>query len=395
MKDTSLQQNILIDVTRLFRGARYMRGTGRTVLAYWQYYSQKARAVIWFKNQFFIFSQAVSQQLLSLFSHPTLLNRSVIYFLVFKEILGRKAMVKSTQNALFFNVVGHTGIENVNYHLQLKKMQVRPIYMVQDLIPILYPTFCSVTAKERQSESIKLMLKHASALLCNSKATQAEFDHYVEQALKDYAIPPMISIHHGYSLPNFSADNLKSSLVKKPYFVVLGAIEPRKNQIFLIEIWQQLMECLQEACPFLIVIGRGKPKYLKMISNRVKQSEKLQHLIRFETKVSDKELVHWLKGTQALLFPSLAEGYGFPLIEALGLGVPVIASQLSVFQEIVGLIPEYLDPMDKEKWIQMIITYLNSHHEKRLAQLEKIKKFVVPSWEQHFNRLEQFIEKLE
>jgi glycosyltransferase involved in cell wall biosynthesis len=107
---------------------------------------------------------------------------------------------------------------------------------------------------------------------------------------------------------------------------------------------------------------------------------------------SDQELSAYLTHAQALLFPSFVEGYGMPLVEALSIGTPVIASNLSVFQEIAGDIPEYIDPLDGKVWMEMIIEYTQSHSKKRLEQTIRIKNFLSPTWNDHFNRIEKFLD---
>jgi glycosyltransferase involved in cell wall biosynthesis len=86
------------------------------------------------------------------------------------------------------------------------------------------------------------------------------------------------------------------------------------------------------------------------------------------------------------------EGYGMPLVEALSIGTPVIASNLSVFQEIAREIPEYLDPLDGNGWMEMIIEYTQPQSVKRLEQTIRIKDFLPPTWNDHFNRVEKFLD---
>ena len=71
----------------------------------------------------------------------------------------------------------------------------------------------------------------------------------------------------------------------------------------------------------------------------------------------DAEMVRLLKGARALLLPSFAEGFGFPLIEAFGLGVPALCSDIPALRETGGEVPEYLDPLDGPGWRAAILDY--------------------------------------
>jgi hypothetical protein len=67
----------------------------------------------------------------------------------------------------------------------------------------------------------------------------------------------------------------------------------------------------------------------------------------------------YLRHARVLLLPSFVEGYGLPMIEALSLGVPVIASNLPVFHEVAADIPDYLDPIDSTRWMNCVESFCN------------------------------------
>ncbi|HEU0202520.1 MAG TPA: glycosyltransferase, partial [Burkholderiaceae bacterium] len=93
----------------------------------------------------------------------------------------------------------------------------------------------------------------------------------------------------------------------------------------------------------------------------------------------------------ALLFPSFVEGYGLPLLEALQAGTPVIASDLPVFREIAGRIPEYVDPLDGPTWLAQIEDYASPASTARAAQKSRMAGFAAPTWAQHFAAVDEII----
>lgn len=95
---------------------------------------------------------------------------------------------------------------------------------------------------------------------------------------------------------------------------------------------------------------------------------------------------------RALLFPTFTEGFGLPLIEALSLKVPVIASDIPVFREIAGDIPDYLDPIDGKGWMEYIENYMLENSSLRQRQLDRISNFKIPLWDEHFAKVDAFID---
>jgi glycosyltransferase involved in cell wall biosynthesis len=98
-----------------------------------------------------------------------------------------------------------------------------------------------------------------------------------------------------------------------------------------------------------------------------------------------------LASARALLFPSLVEGYGLPLVEALQVGTPVIASDLPVFREIGQGVPDFLDPRDERGWEEAILSYAEDRGSRRTAQLSRMESFRAPTWEDHFTKIDSWL----
>ncbi|OIQ07278.1 MAG: hypothetical protein AUK60_01800 [Rhodobacteraceae bacterium CG2_30_10_405] len=88
-----------------------------------------------------------------------------------------------------------------------------------------------------------------------------------------------------------------------------------------------------------------------------------------------------LAGAEALLFPSLAEGYGLPPLEAMALNVPVIFAALAVFRETLGDYPVYLDATNSYSWLETIAKNMTAGE----GRGENRQARKVPGWADHFN----------
>jgi glycosyltransferase involved in cell wall biosynthesis len=190
-----------------------------------------------------------------------------------------------------------------------------------------------------------------------------------------------------------SGDALRRSAMPatlgRPYFLVLGTIEGRKNHQLLLEVWQGLVERLGEGAPKLVIVG-SRGWQAEDVFRQLDSLGPLQSHVEERSNCSDEELAQLIAGARALLMPSLAEGYGLPVFEALELGTPVIAADLPVYHEVAGSIPVYLPLDDPASWEQAVIDYM-ADEPQRASQIERMRGFKVPDWRTHFATVEHWL----
>ena len=137
------------------------------------------------------------------------------------------------------------------------------------------------------------------------------------------------------------------------------------------------------SAPRLVLIGhRGWE--CENVVDLLERCQELNGVVIERSRCSDQELATYLQHAQALLFPSFVEGYGLPLAEALAHGVPVLASDLGVFRDIAGEVPEYMDPLDGRRWMELIVDYANLAGSLRSAQMSRVARFQSTTWARHF-----------
>ena len=234
-----------------------------------------------------------------------------------------------------------------------------------------------------------MVLSHSAAIIVNSQAT---LDSMLEEADDaQLPVPPAVVARLGCGIPAFGGSSQLPE--KRPYFVVLGTIEARKNHWFLLQVWRSLVERFGARAPVLVVIGQRGWECENAI-DMLDRCTALGATVIEEPHCQDDRLRSYLHGARALLFPSFVEGYGMPLAEALAAGVPVIASNLPVFREIAGDIPEYLDPLDGPGWTATVERYAQPDSPQRAAQLSRMSAFVEPTWSAHFAVVDRFLDEL-
>lgn len=377
--------NILIDVTRLLdRALQGRRPTGidRVGLAYVERFRDRALALVRFGGRWLVFTEADSQCLFDWLMAPIARSASYIHRIVGKNYLLNWRLPAAGR--ILMNVT-HSGLDDPDYAVRIQRYHLRPLYFLHDLIPVEFPEYGRPHEDERHRRRLATMLMTACGLVVNSMTTGKDLASYA--ANTGMPLPPWVAAH--LAPPTFPAPAAERPL-HTPYFVILGTIEPRKNHLLLLNIWRSLITTYGEATPRLVVIGqRGWEceQVVDMLERCVVLKGKVVEL----SECDDAALATWLTHAQALLFPSFAEGYGIPLVEALALGTPVIASELPVFRELAGDIPEYLDPLDGLGWRQAVLDYATTDSPRRLAQLTRMADWRAPSWDMHFSRVDAFL----
>ena len=378
---------ILLDVTRLLGRlckGRLPTGVDRVGIAYIEHYGVRARATLRFAGWMFVLPKPASDRLFRWLLNPRM-RLDAVKIVVIALLTGWRN--QQVSGSFLFNT-GHSGLERSDCPDMFKRMQVLPILFVHDLIPITHPEYCRVGEGDRHAVRIGNALRVASGIVVNSQATGNELAAFARRF--GQTMPPFVVGLLGAGILNGCADRRPMEF---PYFVVLSTIEPRKNHWLLLQIWKSLVQSMGESAPRLIVIGqRGWD--CENVATLLDRCESLKGYVHELSCCTDAELANYLHHAQALLFPSFAEGYGMPVVEALFLSVPVIASDLPVFREVAGNIPEYVDPLDAIRWGELVKEYANFGSKCRAEQLRRRGGFRAPTWANHFVKVDSMLEQL-
>jgi glycosyltransferase involved in cell wall biosynthesis len=377
---------MLIDVTRLVhRGLRGRLPTGidRVCLAYVERYGARSSALLRLGGRWRVLERRVSQQLFAALTANPLARASLARSLLRGLAAGANP---DRRHRLLINA-GHSGLEHPRHVLELQRRQMRGLYVLHDLIPIQHPGFARPGQDSKHRQRLRAMLDTARLLVVNSQATCDELANHAGQIGRD--LPECVVAPLAPTA--FPRPSLRPPL-DAPYFVALGTIEPRKNHQMLLGLWRRLVDDLGPRAPQLVVIGQpgwGGAAVLRQLRN----SPALRSHVRWLKDCGDAELGGWLTHARAVLFPSLAEGYGLPLVEALSLRVPVIASELPAFREVAGGIPEFLDPRDEAAWQRAILAYADPDGPLPRLQRQRMAAFAPPTWDAHFSAIDAVVDE--
>lgn len=383
-----IQRPFLLDVSRLVWrswSARLATGIDRVCYAYLDHFSDRAQAIVQYRGVARVLSPENSDKLFAALRLPDSRFKARLAALLPQVMVGSSSQIDG-RGAFYINV-GHTDIDLARLLDWTRRNNVKPIYLIHDLIPLTHSEFCRVEAIERHRGRVINALFSAAGVIANSQATAAELESFGR--------------HHGIPLPPILSAWLAGAELASPqvvplktgrHFICVGTIEGRKNHFMLLKIWQRLVSRLGPAAPKLVLVGQ-KGAEAGHVQNLLDRGNGLRDHVEILSRCPDEELGQWIRSARALLLPSFAEGFGLPVVEALSLGTPVIASDLPCFREIGQGIPTLLDPLDAIAWERMILSFLD-HSPERSRQLRMLKSYQRPTWQAHFAAVEDWLEQL-
>jgi glycosyltransferase involved in cell wall biosynthesis len=257
--------------------------------------------------------------------------------------------------------------------------------LIHDLIPIEYPEYAKPGQAENHLRRIDTAVRFADGLIVNSRVTGNALQPHLDRAGRS---TPVLVAPFGTELPPSSADG--GLPADRSYFVYVSTIEARKNHLLLLNLWRRMATELGAAAPRLLLIGQRGWETENVI-DMLDRCPALRGAVIEHNALPDADMVRLVKGARALLLPSFAEGFGFPVIEALALGVPALCSDIPALRETGGSVPEYLDPLDGPGWRAAILDYAAAHSPRREAQLARLAGWRPPDWRDHFATVERFL----
>jgi len=241
------------------------------------------------------------------------------------------------------------------------------------LMPELH-TAANVRADRNFAERI---LRRADGLIAVSENTR-------QDAIRLLGIAPerITTIHSGVAEEYFSAGAgvaggpvQRFARRNRPYVVCVGSIEPRKNIATLLDAWGMLKPSLRSE--FELVIAGPEGWNSEAVMARI-QAQGAQLGVRYLGYVPQAELPGLLAGAAVCAYPSLYEGFGLPVVEAMAAGTPVLTSNNSCLPEIAGEAALLVDPRSAAEIAQGLTRLLESKPESeaernRRAQLGRAR----------------------
>jgi glycosyltransferase involved in cell wall biosynthesis len=283
-------------------------------------------------------------------------------------------------------LVSHHHLERRHLLARLKaRGGARFVCLIHDLIPIEFPEYAKPGQAAHHLRRIEAAAQLADAVIVNSAVTRDALQPHLERAGR---APPVLVAPFAADLPAAPDDGDRPPA--RPYFVYVSTIEARKNHLLLLNLWRALASEFGERAPQLVLVGQ-RGWETENVVDMLERCPGLRGNVIEHNSLPDDAMVRLLRGARALLLPSFAEGFGFPLIEALALGVPALCSDIPALHETGGVVPEFLDPLDGAGWRTAILDYAAPGSLRRAAQIARLTGWRAPCWRSHFALVDRFI----
>lgn len=230
--------------------------------------------------------------------------------------------------------------------------------LVHDLIPVTQPEYSSALTTKIFEIWLRQMLANSDAIICNSKATETDLRAYADK--NRIVLPPTDHFRLGCDLAREPFGKSTRRQITRfteseaPCFASVGTIEPRKNYGMLLTVFEQLWA--QGHSIRLVILGRPNPDchtLLQRLKHHPEQGKRL--LTVFDG--ADQELEYVYSHCRALILPSLAEGFGLPLVEARTRGCTVIANDLPSFLELADEGVIFYKKNSREELVNLLVKF--------------------------------------
>lgn len=213
------------------------------------------------------------------------------------------------------------------------------IAITYDLIPISHPQFCDDYLAKVFEKWFAESLKYVDGYIGISQTVQHQLQDHMQQHFGQIAKDK----HYDYFLLGADLDyqqqltseqirsHLTDTLRHTASYLIVSSVEPRKNHSFLLDTFENLWR--QGLDIQLIIVGRPGWKVDKLLT-RIEFHPELNKRLFYWKDLNDTELNYTYQHSKMLLFPSVIEGFGLPIIESLKNGLPVLASDTPIHREV-------------------------------------------------------------
>jgi len=261
------------------------------------------------------------------------------------------------------------------YYIKPYLLPCPSVVTIYDLIPRLYPQYTSPWARGIFQMAIRLATVTSRLVISVSQSAKEDLVRLLGVLPSKVWVTPL-GVDTQFNPANEKAIfNLRQKHdLPEGYILYLGINKPHKNLVRLVEAFAKVKIGRK-----LVLAGKEDPRY-REVHEVVKQLS-LQDRVVFSGQVPEDDLPALYSGAALFVFPSLYEGFGLPLLEAMACGVPVVCSSTSSLPEIAGRAAVMVDPLDVSQLARALERVLGDSDLRASMRQEGLKQAAHFSWE--------------
>ena len=270
---------------------------------------------------------------------------------------------------------------------------LRHIMVVHDLIPRMFPQYMNNVRKHFYQWLSERAIMRVDKIIAISRQTEKDLIQKLGIAQKRIVVryidcDPMFKRYDTHGHRQHHAAVRKKYGITAGYIYFGGGMDIRKNTERLLQAYKRLRAWyhdgdMSQPVPSLVISGKLLPHLAPLITDVVALTKKLNltqsvHVLGF---VPQEDLPALYAQAEIFVYPSLYEGFGLPVLEAMSIGVPVVASMASSLPEVGGNAVAYCDPYDSDdiaRSMRKVLLDKNIRKTLHMRGLERAQHF---SWE--------------
>ena len=258
--------------------------------------------------------------------------------------------------------LGPVDLFHATEHLLPRFKRAPTVFTLHDLIFRAYPRFHLPRNWIYLQLAIPLFLRRATRVICVSDWTRRDAERlYGLPRAKTHVVHEGVHARFGpVADPARRAAARAKYKLPERYLLALSTIEPRKNLLTLFDAIARLDNTKLGGWADVPLIVGGRQGWLTDETYAAVKARGLEGRVRFAGFIGDEDLPAVMSQAALFCFPSLYEGFGFPPLEAMACGAPVLSSDASSLPEVLGEAAEYASPTDAAAWARAIERLLSN-----------------------------------
>ena len=314
-----------------------------------------------------------------------------IYILLIQIIIIPIRLFYNSKRAKIKNIDIYQSFYGSIPNFILNDKQIVKYIFIHDLIPITNPEYVSKDSEKVKNSFynfVKSFINKAKIFTISKYVMNDIYKNFPEIKKENITLVSLASDKNKYfKIENLDSNTKNNVLSKyniplnKKYFLTLSSLNKRKNLAFLIESFVEFLKKNKNIDDLVLVLAGPSGWLMEEMFTSIKNVGEYKDKIILTGFVDDKDVNIIYNSAYAFIFPSLAEGFGLPVLEALSCGIPTLSSNLTSLPEVYGDSALSFDPTNKKELIDIMEkVYFDNNLRKTLIEkgFNQAKKF---SWD--------------